>query len=118
MNKIPKEILDRLPSFEPDKYDYSWGPVGKRPGLEMWLGIDNRWKAGAEGSESCLIYRWPKPRKRWEIILEDEHDVGDRYHAGEPQHWQKDFEKWPKVEKNDEFLPGHYVFIREIKGNE
>lgn len=118
MNTIPKEILERLPTFEPDKYNYSWGPIDKRPGLEIWDRSPKKWQGDVTGYDSTSIYRWPKPRKRWEIIPENERKAGDRFQAGTPDQWERDFSKWPIVESGDLFDGWSYIFIREIKEDE
>lgn len=108
MNKnIPQSILDGLPELDPEKYEYAWGPCDSKPGLELWH--RRKWIEGS-GSGSGILYRWPKPEPRYELIPKKDMRTTDEFCP--IAMYGTDMEIWRKCRNFFDVLDRRAIIIR------
>lgn len=109
MNRnIPQNILDELPEFDLDKYEYEWGPCQFIPGIQHYC--NGVWENG-NGGFIKFIHRWPKLKTRYELIPWEERRVGDEWL--DSNYFNCGYEEWHLID--DTWPPQKTVIRRKIE---
>lgn len=110
-NQIPKNLLEALPEFDQEKFEYKWGQfeVPTQPGTERWDARHLKWVNATP--TGFPLFRRPI---RWELVMnrKDWQD-GDQWCF--LTDWQRHNTEWCTDRPLPHILSGDIIIRRRIR---